>query len=102
MVCYLSGMSDSLTDADIRKVAKLSRLSVTESQVPAIRTQLSSILGHIAKLQALPTGGVEPMAHPMTSDTAVQTVRVGARSAGFDTGRLLWRGAGIGAHQLRV
>lgn len=64
-VCYLSGMSDSLTDADIRKVAKLSRLSVTESQVPAIRTQLSSILGHIAKLQALPTEGVEPMAHPM-------------------------------------
>lgn len=64
-VCYLPGMSDSLTDADIRKIAKLSRLSVTESQVPSIRTQLSSILGHIAKLQALPTEGVEPMAHPM-------------------------------------
>jgi aspartyl-tRNA(Asn)/glutamyl-tRNA(Gln) amidotransferase subunit C len=54
-----------LTDADIRKVAKLSRLQIDDAQVGAVRVQLSSILGHIAKLQALPTEGVEPMAHPM-------------------------------------
>lgn len=72
-VCYLSGMSGTtsdtagsgLTDADIRKVAKLSRLQIDDAQVGAVRAQLSSILGHIAKLQALPTEGVEPMAHPM-------------------------------------
>jgi aspartyl-tRNA(Asn)/glutamyl-tRNA(Gln) amidotransferase subunit C len=68
-VCYLSGMPDAgpdtLTDADIRKIAKLSRLSMTDAQTPVVRTQLASILGHIAKLQALPTEGVEPMAHPM-------------------------------------
>jgi aspartyl-tRNA(Asn)/glutamyl-tRNA(Gln) amidotransferase subunit C len=62
-------MSDSkpeaLTDADILKIARLSRLSLPESQVGTVRTQLSSILGHIAKLQALPAEGVEPMAHPM-------------------------------------
>ena len=62
-------MSDSkpeaLTDADILKIALLSRLSLPESQVGTVRTQLSSILGHIAKLQALPTEGVEPMAHPL-------------------------------------
>jgi aspartyl-tRNA(Asn)/glutamyl-tRNA(Gln) amidotransferase subunit C len=53
------------TDADILKIARLSRLSLPASQVGTVRTQLSSILGHIAKLQALPTEGVEPMAHPM-------------------------------------
>ena len=57
--------SEALTDADILKIARLSRLSVSEARVGVVRTQLSSILGHIAKLQALPTEGVEPMAHPM-------------------------------------
>jgi len=58
-------MSDALSDADIRKIAKLSRLSLPEAQVPAVRSQLGSILGHIAKLQAVPVEGVEPMAHPL-------------------------------------
>ena len=58
-------MSDALSDADIRKIAKLSRLSLPEAQVPSVRAQLGSILGHIAKLQAVPVEGVEPMAHPL-------------------------------------
>lgn len=58
-------MSDALSDADIRKIAKLSRLSLPEAQVPAVRGQLGAILGHIAKLQAVPVEGVEPMAHPL-------------------------------------
>lgn len=58
-------MAEALTDADIRKIAKLSRLSLADSQVAAVRTQLSSILGHIAQLQAVPVEGVEPMAHPL-------------------------------------
>ena len=57
--------TEAPTDADILKIARLSRLSLPESSVATVRTQLSSILGHIAKLQALPTEGVEPMAHPM-------------------------------------
>jgi aspartyl-tRNA(Asn)/glutamyl-tRNA(Gln) amidotransferase subunit C len=54
-----------LTSKEVLHVAKLSRLAVDEATVERMRTQLSSILGHIAKLQALPTDGVEPMAHPM-------------------------------------
>jgi aspartyl-tRNA(Asn)/glutamyl-tRNA(Gln) amidotransferase subunit C len=54
-----------LTTQEVLHVAKLSRLAVDEGTVDRMRTQLSSILGHIAKLQALPTEGVEPMAHPM-------------------------------------
>jgi aspartyl-tRNA(Asn)/glutamyl-tRNA(Gln) amidotransferase subunit C len=58
-------MAEALTDADIKKIAKLSRLSLSDSQVGAVRSQLSSILGHIAQLQAVPVEGVEPMAHPL-------------------------------------
>jgi len=58
-------MAEALTDADIRKIAKLSRLSIADSQVSIVRTQLSSILGHIAQLEAVPVEGVEPMAHPL-------------------------------------
>ena len=57
--------SDAFTDADILKIARLSRLHVAEREVATVRGQLSSIIGHIAKLQALPTDGVEPMAYPM-------------------------------------
>jgi aspartyl-tRNA(Asn)/glutamyl-tRNA(Gln) amidotransferase subunit C len=58
-------MAEALTDADIRKIAKLSRLSIADSQVALVRTQLSSILGHIAQIQSVPVDGVEPMAHPL-------------------------------------
>jgi aspartyl-tRNA(Asn)/glutamyl-tRNA(Gln) amidotransferase subunit C len=58
-------MAEALTDADIKKIAKLSRLSLPDSQVGEVRTQLASILGHISKLQAVEVDGVEPMAHPL-------------------------------------
>ncbi|MFM7050886.1 MAG: Asp-tRNA(Asn)/Glu-tRNA(Gln) amidotransferase subunit GatC [Planctomycetota bacterium] len=58
-------MAEALTDADIRKIAKLSRLSLPDSQVGTVRTQLESVLGHISKLQSVPVEGVEPMAHPL-------------------------------------
>lgn len=58
-------MAEALTDADIRKIAKLSRLSLPDSQVGTVRTQLESVLGHISKLQSVPVDGVEPMAHPL-------------------------------------
>lgn len=57
--------STALTVQEVMHVAKLSRLALEESRVESMRTQLSSILGHIHKLQALDTEGVETMAHPM-------------------------------------
>jgi aspartyl-tRNA(Asn)/glutamyl-tRNA(Gln) amidotransferase subunit C len=54
-----------LTSKEVHHVAKLSRLAVDDATLERMRTQLSSILGHIAKLQAVPVEGVEPMAHPL-------------------------------------
>lgn len=54
-----------LSEEAVRKVARLSRLAIEESQIPRYADQLSSILHHIERLQELDVEGVEPMAHPL-------------------------------------
>lgn len=49
---------------EIRHVAQLARLRLSDQELELYRTQLSSILDHIAKIGELNVDGVEPMAHP--------------------------------------
>jgi len=53
----------ALTEKDVRYVAKLSRLEVTDEEVTNYTRQLSSILGYIEQLNALDTKDVEPLSH---------------------------------------
>lgn len=62
----------ALDKEDVIKIAHLARLQVAEEDISATTERLSSILGMIEQLQATPTDGVEPMAHPMD---AVQRLR---------------------------
>ncbi len=55
--------SSSLSDADVRHVAKLARLAVPDAQVHGYAEQLSGILGYVEKIRAVDTSGVEPTAH---------------------------------------
>jgi aspartyl-tRNA(Asn)/glutamyl-tRNA(Gln) amidotransferase subunit C len=57
-------MSDRLSLDEVRHVAKLARLKLTDEQLEQYRSQLSTVLDHIAKLNELDVEGVEPMAHP--------------------------------------
>ncbi len=57
-------MTELLTEDEVRHVARLARIHLTEEQVTLFRTQLTSILGHIAQLNTLDTTGVQPLAHP--------------------------------------
>ena len=57
--------AETLGEKEVRHIARLSRLKLADSQVGPIGTQLTSILGHIAKLRAVDVEGVEPMAHPL-------------------------------------
>jgi len=54
-----------LTDEQVRHVAKLSRLNLTDAQIHRFAGQLSDILGYVAKLNELNVEGIEPMAHAM-------------------------------------
>lgn len=53
----------SLSERDVRHVAMLARLALTDSEVEAMRDDLNSILGHIDEIQRLDLADVEPMAH---------------------------------------
>jgi aspartyl-tRNA(Asn)/glutamyl-tRNA(Gln) amidotransferase subunit C len=53
----------SLSEHDVRHVAMLARLALTDVEVEAMRDDLNSILGHIDEIQRLDLAGVEPMAH---------------------------------------
>ena len=52
-----------LTDADVRKVARLARLAMSEAEIESARTQLTGIFELIAEMQAVDTTGITPMSH---------------------------------------
>jgi len=52
-----------IDESQVRQVAKLSRLALSDEQIHAFSTQLSAILDYIAKLNELDTSKVEPLAH---------------------------------------
>ena len=53
----------SLSEHDVRHVAMLARLELTDDEVEAMRDDLNSILGHIDEIQRLDLASVPPMAH---------------------------------------
>ena len=63
----------SLTDHDVKNIAHLARLALTEEQVPVYVDSLSKIFDFVAQLNAADTSAVEPMAHPLADQ--VQRMR---------------------------
>jgi aspartyl-tRNA(Asn)/glutamyl-tRNA(Gln) amidotransferase subunit C len=50
---------------EVRKVARLARLELSESDLQKMTEQLTNILSYVDQLSELNTDGVEPMAHPL-------------------------------------
>ena len=50
-----------LTPADVRKVASLARLKVSDAEVASLTTDLTAILGYVDVLNEVDTTGIEPM-----------------------------------------
>ena len=53
-------------DFDISRIAQLARIALTDDELAGYSEQLEQILEHAARVQALPTDGVEPTSHPLT------------------------------------
>jgi len=51
-------------EIDVRKVAMLSRIRLTDEEAAELGPQLSSILGYVEQLSKVDTDGVAPTAHP--------------------------------------
>lgn len=50
---------------DLKRLARLARIAVSDEDVAALRSQLNGIFGLIDQLQAVDTTGVEPLSHPL-------------------------------------
>lgn len=66
----------SLSEDDVRRVARLSRLALDAGELPRLQQDLSRILDLAARLQAIDTAGVEPLAHPGASAVALRADEV--------------------------
>ena len=56
-------MAEKIDQAQVRKVARLSRLDLTDAEVEEFTGQLSAILDYVEKMNELNTDNVEPLAH---------------------------------------
>jgi aspartyl-tRNA(Asn)/glutamyl-tRNA(Gln) amidotransferase subunit C len=56
---------DLITEADVRHVAKLARLALSDEQVHHYTEQLEAVLEYIDQLNEVEIDGVEPLAHPL-------------------------------------
>ena len=55
----------ALTSAEVRRVASLARLELSDDQIVRYRSQLSAVLEHVRQLRAIDLRGVEPMTQPV-------------------------------------
>ena len=63
----------TLKKEDVRSIAQLARLQISESAVGQLTTDLSNILALAEQMKAVDTTNVTPMAHPMD---ATQRLRI--------------------------
>jgi aspartyl-tRNA(Asn)/glutamyl-tRNA(Gln) amidotransferase subunit C len=50
----------NLTNDDVLKLARLSRLQLTEEEIEQFKTEISAILGYVEQLQGVDLDGYEP------------------------------------------
>jgi aspartyl-tRNA(Asn)/glutamyl-tRNA(Gln) amidotransferase subunit C len=55
----------SLSADDVRKVADLARLEISDAELDTMARQLNAIVDYINQLQTVNTDGVEPLAHAL-------------------------------------
>ncbi len=65
----------NLTEKDVRYVADLANLRLSDDEVPRMSQDLGHILTHIEQLNALDTSQVEPMAQVLFDADETATLR---------------------------
>ncbi|HYG12536.1 MAG TPA: Asp-tRNA(Asn)/Glu-tRNA(Gln) amidotransferase subunit GatC [Methylophilaceae bacterium] len=53
----------SLNSSDVKRIAHLARIEVTDTEAETLLQKLSDILGLIEQMQAVDTTGITPMSH---------------------------------------
>jgi len=66
----------NLSPEQVRKIAELARLDLTEAEVERYSVQLSNILTYVEKLNGLDVSKIEPTAHAISVPTPFREDRV--------------------------
>lgn len=66
-----------ISPEDVRAIAQLARLRLTDSEVEKMTHELGAILGHIDEVQNLDTAAIEPMTHAVPFDCLLRPDEVG-------------------------
>lgn len=61
-----------LATPDVRKVADLARLELTESEAVLFAAQIADVLGYVEQLSEVDVTGVEPLMQPLELETALR------------------------------
>jgi aspartyl-tRNA(Asn)/glutamyl-tRNA(Gln) amidotransferase subunit C len=54
-----------IDEGQVRHVAKLARLQLTDEELTRFSSQISAVLDYINQLKEVDTSSVEPMSHPL-------------------------------------
>lgn len=91
--------SMALTLAEVEHIANLARLELTPEEKERYREQLSSILAHVARLQALDTTAIPPTSSVLP---ARSVLRPDHARPGLDRAQLLSNAPDVEDNQFRV
>ena len=61
-----------ITKKELRRIAKLARLSITKNEEERFTKELSSILNYVEKLKEADVSGVEPTSHPFEVENVMR------------------------------
>lgn len=89
-----------ISDDEIRKLARLSRLKLTDKEVAKYQTELSAILSYVEILQKVDTTGLEPTSQVTGLTNVVRPDEL--MDYGTTTDDLLKNAPAIEAHQFKV
>lgn len=89
-----------ISDDEIRKLARLSRLKLTDKEVAKYQTELSAILSYVEILQKVDTTDLEPTSQVTGLTNVVRPDEL--MDYGTTTDDLLKNAPAIEAHQFKV
>jgi len=84
---------------DVRYVAKLARLRLSDEEAASFGSQLDQVLAYVQQLEEVPVEGVEPTAHTQSMQNVY---REDEPRPGLERGAVLGNAPGVREHQFVV
>ena len=91
-----------ITEQQVRYVADLANLKLTEAEVRKFQADLDEILGHVDKLNEIDTSNVEPMAQVLYDAGETATLRADRERPPLDNATAVANAPAAGAGYFKV